>query len=56
MKNNLLKIALISSLIAVVVVVALKLLGQSNAVVMGGAIAGGIVGALASSMTKTKED
>ena len=47
MKNRYLKIIMISILIAVIVVVVLKLLGQENPTVMGGGITGGIVGALA---------
>lgn len=46
MKNNLLKIAVFAALVAVVVVVVLKLVGYENTVVTGGAVAGGVVGAL----------
>lgn len=53
MKNNLVKIALSAALIAIVVTVVLKLLGQSNPVVMGGAVAGAIVGGMA--FNKKKE-
>ena len=48
MKSNILKIALFAALTAIVVVIVLKLLGYENTTVTGGAVAGGITGALVS--------
>ncbi len=52
MKNKLVKIAIFAALIAIVVVVILKLLGHDNPTVTGGAVAGGVIGALAGSFGK----
>ncbi len=52
MKNKLVKIAIFAALIATVVVVILKLLGHDNPTVTGGAVAGGVIGALAGSFGK----
>ncbi len=50
MKNNsLISIVLIAVVVAVAVVLTLKFMGQSNTTVTGGAVAGGVVGALAGS-------
>lgn len=51
----LLFVILISITIAVVVVVVLKFLGHDNPTVAGGAITGGIVGALSSIFLKGKK-
>jgi len=47
-KNKILFIALVSVLVAVVTVVVLKILGHSNPTVAGGAITGGVIGAISS--------
>ncbi len=52
--NSLIPIILIAVVVAVAVVISLKLMGQSNATVTGGAVAGGVVGALAASYFKKK--
>jgi hypothetical protein len=53
--NKYLKIAVLAALISIIVVIVLKLMGQSNAVVTGGAVAGAIVGAITSGLNKKKE-
>ena len=53
--NSLLKIALISTITATVVVVVLKMVGHDNAVLMGGGISGGIIGALSIVLMKNKK-
>lgn len=55
MKNNILRIALFSALVAVIVVVVLKLLGHDNPTVTGGAVAGGVTGAIVSALWKIKK-
>lgn len=51
MKNkSLLVLALISALTAIVVVVVLKILGMDNQTVFGGGVAGGIIGALSTTL------
>ena len=57
MKNNpLLTIALISLIVAVVIVVVLKILGHSNPTVVGGGVAGGIAGAISASLLKRQKN
>lgn len=55
MKSNILKIGLFAALTAIIVVVVLKLLGQDNPTVTGGAVAGGVAGALASIFFKKRK-
>jgi len=54
MKNRYLKIIMASVLIAVIVVVVLKLLGQENPTVLAGGITGGIVGAIVGGVSNKK--
>ena len=57
MKNQpILTLVLISALIAIIVVVVLKFLGQDNTTVIGGGVAGGIAGALSATLFKKKKD
>jgi len=57
MKNYpLLLICLISALAAIVVVVVLKFLGHDNPAVIGGGVAGGIAGAISTSLFKRKKE
>jgi len=50
--NPLIKIALISVLVAILVVVIFKILGYGNSTVIGGSVAGGIAGAMSSNYFK----
>jgi hypothetical protein len=53
-KNPLLTISLVSVLVAILVVVVLKLLGYDNPTVIGGGVAGGVIGAISSTVLKKK--
>ena len=53
-KNSLLFIVLLSAIIAIVVVVALKLVGYENPTVIGGGVAGGVTGALIGAFRKKR--
>ena len=55
MKNNLLQIALISGLVAILVVVVLKYLNFDNPTVIAGGVAGGIAGAISTNLIKRKK-
>lgn len=50
--KKLITIAIAAAVTAIIVVVVLKLLGQENAVVTGGAVAGAISGALIATLRK----
>ena len=52
MKDNLLKIVLFAVITAIVVVIALKIIGYDNATVTGGAVAGAMAGVIASVLWK----
>lgn len=55
MNNKILKIAIFAAIVAVVAVVVLKLLGQDNTTVYGGAIAGAVVGATTAALGKKRK-
>ena len=54
-KNPILTIAFVAGLVAVLVVAALKLLGYENPTVIGGGVAGGVVGAISSTLLKKRK-
>jgi len=54
-KNPILTIALVSALVAVLVVVILKVAGYDNPTVIAGGVAGGVAGAISSSLLKKKK-
>lgn len=51
-QNPILKTAIASALIAILVVVVLKFIGYENPTVIGGGIAGGVAGAIISTFFK----
>lgn len=53
-KKQIFTIALVSALVAVLVVVTLKLAGYDNPTVIGGGVAGGVAGGIVSSFLKKK--
>lgn len=57
MMNNksLFTLILISAIAAIVVVVVLKMLGQSNPTVIGGGVAGGIAGVISTTMIRKEK-
>lgn len=53
--KNLILLITISALVAIAVVVVLKFMGHGNPTVIAGGVAGGIVGALSSSLVRNKK-
>lgn len=54
-ENPILIIALVSAIVAIFVVVVLKLFGYDNPTVIGGGVAGGVVGAISRSLLKKRK-
>lgn len=55
-KNPIFTIALVSALVAVLVVVVLKLIGYDNPTVIAAGVAGGVAGAIMSSLLKKSKN
>lgn len=53
--KSLFTLILISAIAAIVVVVVLKMLGQSNPTVIGGGVAGGIAGVISTTMIRKEK-